>query len=189
MSAARAFLLLAGLSILAGCDRHPKQEARAVAPTISAKPQLQRLDDLIRFDDPKECTFAGPMARLFASLIRTKADGSIAPGKPEIPAAYASAFGKLHSSTRQNMLTVTLPAAGEWKGLRIISISSSAVAQGDTGWWAIGFAAPKKSVIEKLGQAGMPLPANGIQPADENKPDGWGVEVQSYGDMSYLVCS
>lgn len=191
MNGARTFLLLAGLSILAGCDRHPKQEARQAAPVVPAKPPLQSLDGLIRFEDPKECAFTDPMDRLFSSLIHSNPDYTISAGRPMIPLAFAAAFGKPTGKTdRNHLLTVTVPVRGTWQGLRVVSIGASAMPESDVGWNTIRFAAPRQAVMQKLNEAGMALPANGKRRhADPDNPMELAAEVSVEGAETVLDCS
>jgi len=191
MSAARTFLLLAGLSMVAGCDRHPKQEVRAIAPKVRAPAPLPNLDSLIRFDDPKECQFTDPMDRLFTSLIHINADYTISAGKPVVPRAYAAAFGSPTSTTdRNHLLTVTVPVRATWKGLRVVSIGGSAMPESDVGWNTIRFAASRQVVMQKLNEAGMAIPASGKRRhADPDDPMEYAAEVTVDGADTVLDCS
>ena len=152
-------------------------------------PTLPSLDGLIRFSDPKQCEFSEPMSQLFASLVKTNADYSIAAGKPVIPRAYSAAFGKPISKMYGNMLSVSLPVRGTWKGLRVVSMATNAVAESDDGGVTIGFAATKQSVVAKLNEAGMALPVSGRRRADENAPMEWIINVEADGHLTYLGCS
>ena len=190
--ASRAFLLLAGLSLLAGCDRHPKQEVRPVAPKTSATAAPQNLDGLIRFDDPKECEFSEPMDRLFASLIHAKPDYTISAGRPEIPRAFAAAFGKVTSKTDSDgLLTVSMPVRGTWKCLRVVGVSASAMPESDVMWNTIRFAAPRQAVMQKLNEAGMALPPSGKR-RHPDSPDyamEYAAEVTVDGADTVLDCN
>lgn len=184
-------VLLAGLGMLAGCNQHPNSKEHWASAKTSAHEQLPSLDGLIRFFDPKECQFSEPMARLFGSLIHPNPDYTISAGRPDIPRAFAAAFGKPTSKTgSDHLLTVTVPVRGTWKGLRVVAIASSAMPESDVGWDTIRFAAPKQIVMRKLNEEGMELPPSGKRRhADPEEPMEFAAVLFEDGAVTQLDCN
>jgi hypothetical protein len=189
MSVGRALLLLAtASSLLAGCDEHkrgpierPSRNAEAV------KPPPMVLDKLIHFSDPKNCAFDGPFGRLLSSLVTVTDDYRLLPGRPVVPAGYEKAFGRAASRWDGNMLTVSLPVRGTWKGLAVTSVSTSEVAESDVGDTSIYFAAPKSKVIAVLNQAGLMIPPKGSR-VDETDVLEFTVGVATEGRTTRFYC-
>jgi len=176
----RPILLAAVILCLSGCHQAPGQQPAepvqneqpqrssvAVAIKTRSEPAPMVLDDLIIFEDGRNCIAAPITARLLDSLLVVTPDKSMRLGKVLAPDKFGTALGKPSLDIRENdFYEATLPLTGTWHGLKLVNVAKSGTPEGDYGFWSYRFDEPLEKVRIVLNQMGFALDEKGQQPAE-----------------------
>lgn len=165
----------------------------------AASPALPDLGHVLRFRRPASCEMSAGLRRIYDQMVNLHPETGEAqrpapiaiPGRPAPIVPRFERTRRVDDRADMREVTVELPLAGRWRGLRVISLRLYFMEESDVGSRDIVFADPPAVVRRRLNRAGFRLPALGDWRVTDPGAEGITVEMGLHQDERgvALICS